>query len=161
MGGVGGAAGADAQNGPQGGFGGVGGNGGHGAAVYGGAISASDNAVNVTLDGTSGANLFMDNAITSGTGGAGGAGGANNSQEGGISDGGDGGPGGDAFGGGLSYFITAGNATNSVTVLSSAFTSNTIVAGNGGAGGAATNELTTLRPGRFGRHDPRRRLRRG
>ena len=101
----------------------------------------------------------MDNAITSGTGGARPSAGEQ-LPRGGISDGGDGGPGGDAFGGGLSYFITAGNATNSVTVLSSAFTSNTIVAGNGGAGGAATNELTPSARA-LGRHNPRRRLRRG
>ena len=116
VGGVGGDAGADNSSNFPPVLGGKGGHGGAGASVYGGAISASDNVINVSLDGTAGANAFIDNGITSGSGGAGGAGGHNNRNSGTISNGGDGGIGGDAFGGGLSYHIPAGSS-NTTTAL--------------------------------------------
>src|SRR5205807_11397 len=109
---------------------------GNGSSAFGGAISASDSAGDVTLSGTAAAPIaFTANAVTSGAGGAGGV--ALGVVAG---NGGKGGTGGLAWGGGLSYHIpatSANTASHAVTITSSPFTGNTATAAVGGAGGAA------------------------
>ena len=130
--------------GKTGGTGGVGGNGwnaggggdaGNGSAVYGGAISASDNAGNVTITGTA-AHLvnFASNTITSGAGGTGGAIGTTFAGD----RSGNGGNSGVAYGGGLSYHIAPGGSTtnNTVSITDASFSNNSVTTSTGGAPGA-------------------------
>ncbi len=99
----------------------TGGDGGTGATVYGGAISARQNVLNMTLDD----DTFTANSVTAGAGGASGR----EFVSGGF--------GGEAWGGGVAYFIPAGSSdvtTNQINIISSPFSTNQVIAGAGGEG---------------------------
>jgi hypothetical protein len=111
--------------GGDGGGGGNGGFGGTGADAYGGAISGSDNAGNLTLNGTVSAFItIVGNAISSGAGGKGGNG----------ATGGAGGNAGFTAGGGLAYRGPTGG-TNNITINFTAVENNTSTGGAGAVGG--------------------------